>query len=173
MRFLWHGVNAFLPNWLLQGMFYIILQSLCGPFLISCVKKMILWRELYQWRLLLCSDFDWFHSNLNKQKPTKRAFSIVLRVKVNCMQEVSVCSQILPWHYAVPRSAIFTTLHNSIRPRIWHMEAWNPLKWIVRNNNDMNVCNNEYFCPQWSYYWRKPLFTLPLVQRKEHNYCTI
>lgn len=155
-------------------MFSIILQMLSAHSWFH-VSKMILWRELHQQRLLVCCEFDWFHSNLKKQKPTSRAFLIVSQgVKVNLLRDllyagISVQSQILPWHYAVPRSAIFTTLHNSIWSHIRQMEAWNRLKWIVWNNNDMNVWNNKYFCPPWSYCWSKPHVTLPLV----HNYWTI
>lgn len=124
-----------------------------------------------------CLLWIWLAPFQPKEAKAYKSFLIVSQgVKVNLLWDllyagISVQSQILPWHYAVPRSAIFTTLHNSIWPHIWHMEAWNPLKWIVWNNDnsDMNVWNNKYFCPQWSYCWSKPLFTLPLV----HNYWTL
>jgi len=57
--------NVFLPNWLLQGMFYISLQN-CVSIPNFCVK-MINWRGLRLLRLLLGYDFDWFHSTRNKQ----------------------------------------------------------------------------------------------------------
>lgn len=73
--------NAFLPNWLLRGMFYIILWSyvsipdlcvcvcarMCSRVCVRVCVKMIIWRELCLLRLLLDCDFDWFHSNW---KPT-------------------------------------------------------------------------------------------------------
>lgn len=130
--------NAFLPNWLLQGMFYIIHRSCVSIpdlflFFLCVFVKMIIWRELCLLRLLLDCDSDWFHSNWNKQMPMKRVcFWIVLQhVKViwlsdcftvKCVQKFSVCLYVciaLRWCSAkvcVLHGPIFTTLHYSIQP---------------------------------------------------------
>ena len=90
------------------------------------------------------------------------------------MQEFSVCSQVLPSDYAIQWSAYFmdqySQLYTTVFDPIWHMEVCIPAKWVVQNNH-MNVCNNDYFCPLRKYYWRKPLLTLPLVLKKELNHC--
>lgn len=123
--------NAFLPNWLLQGMFYIILQS-CVP-IPDFLCQNNNFKRIMSRSLSPDCDFDWFHSNLNKQKPAKHIFWIVLQsvsgnwfpdsFRINRMQEFSVCSQILPWDYAVPRSAYFmdqySQLYTDVFDPIW------------------------------------------------------
>lgn len=38
----------------------------------------------------------------------------------------------------------FTQQYLTLSGCVWHLEACNPPKLVIQNNNNMNVCNNEY-----------------------------
>lgn len=105
--------NAFLPNWLLQGMFYII-SELCvhSWFLVSkwSFEENYVYCAFY-WTVILT---DFIPTGISKSLETYIFWIVFERLNVNwfpdrfrisCMQEFSICSQVLPWDYAVPRSA--------------------------------------------------------------------
>lgn len=136
------------------------------------VSKMIIWRELFLQRLLL--DCDWFHSNPNKQNPTKRIYfglcydvwaagfltASGLTVWISpsahkyCLEIMQFQGPHTPWANIHNLTQQYLTLPG----RIWHIEAWNPLTYFVQNNNHMNVCNSEYLFPTMKLLLKKTTF---------------
>lgn len=162
-----------------KACFILFLGVVC-PFLISRVK-IIIWRELCLLRLLADCDFDWFHSNLNKQRDVNFGLCHVCERKLvsgltvcrNSPSAHKYCLEIMQLqgpHTLWTNIHHFTQQYSTPSGCIWYVEACNPLKWVIQHNNHMNVRN--IFVHTETTTEKKTLFTLPLVLRKELNHCT-
>lgn len=125
-----------------KACFILFFRVVC-PFLIFSIE-MIVWGELCLLRLLLDCDFDWFHSNWNEQKPTKRTFFFFF----DCYNTWKKCGFLTDSGWSVCRNSLsapycleiiqfwgpytswtniyyFTSQYLTLFC-IWHMEACNP-----------------------------------------------
>lgn len=126
--------------------------------------------------------FDWFHSNLNRPgdlhfgsvsecKRTGLAFWLLAGLN-GCRSFLSAhsyCLDIMP--FRGPQYSQLSTQYSTLDlahggfklPKNNHFNRWSYECIVII----------EYFCPQWSDYWIKPFFTLPLVRRREPIRCTL
>lgn len=142
------------------------------PFLSSCVKMK---------RSMSTAPITglWFWLFFIPTEISKSLWNVYFRLYDMCERTlVFVCrilllTHILPWGYAVPGSTYFldqcSQLYTTVFDPLWLCLAHRGLS-HPNMKKSMNVIIN-ISCPR-DNHWRKPLFTLPLVLRKELNSLT-